>query len=331
MQRCFFQTCLLLAFLTACAPASTTSFPPQTPSLLPTSSIQPTLLSATFQPTALPTGSATRPPTVEIGSPTPESITTLLGTFTLEPTITASLPSLPTSSIFPTQEATSIPQPVAGSAAIQFDGPGPLSKFVSPVQLYGYAIPGYGSKGLASLYGEDGSLLDSEILQLNTANTWAYFYWTLDFQVQGAGELGRLTMSTQDAYGRLTAVYSVHLILLSEGFTVVNPPGDSKERCLIDKPAAGFRISAGILSVQGEMRAFNSLPLVIKLIDRAGNVLAAQPVAIAPAPNDSYVPFQVSLPYSIPRGTWARLSVEQPDDRIPGMMYLYSREVYLNP
>jgi hypothetical protein len=53
----------------------------------------------------------------------------------------------------------------------------------------GYAIPGYGNRGRVSLYGEDGRLLDSKLLQLNTVYTWAYFYGTLNFETQGVGEL----------------------------------------------------------------------------------------------------------------------------------------------
>jgi hypothetical protein len=322
MQPRIFQTIMLLALLSACGTATAISSP--VPTL---SSISP----ATTSPTQPPTESATRFPTITISSPVPELPLTPKGTFTLEPTITATLPPIPTPSFLPTLVATSIPQPANGSAAIQIYTPGPLSKLVSPVKLYGYAVPGFGSKGTASLYGEDGRILDSELLQLNTANKWAYYYWTLPFEVQGAGELGRLSLSTQDEYGRFTATYSVHLILLPEGYSIANPPGDFKERCVIQQPVAGFRVAGGTMMVTGEMRPFNSLPLMIELIDRAGNVLSAQPVVITPAPNDSYVPFQITLLYSISTGTWARLTVDQPDDRIPGTMYLYSQEVFLNP
>ena len=320
MQRRFFQVCTLLALLTACVPATMT--PILSPILPPP---------VTNQPTSLPTETATSSPTLEIVSPTPETTPTLEGTFTFEPSITETLPPLPTLNLPLTQEPTSIPQPLAGSGVIQLYSPGPLSKLVSPVRVYGYAIPGYGNLGRVSLYGEDGRLLDSELLQLNTSYTWAYFYWTLDFEIQGAGELGRLTMTTKDEYGRLTAIYSVHLILLPEGFSVINRPGDMKERGLIEQPGPGHRIASGKLAVTGEMRPFSSMPLMVELIDRDGNVLAAQPVPITPAPGDRYVPFQVDLPYSIVAGTWALLVIRQPDERIDGTMYLYSREVFLNP
>ena len=324
MQYRFALTCTLLAVLTACVPATATSSPSPFPTPVPTTLIL---------PTALPSETPAASPTPEIVTPTVQASPTPETTFTLEPTLTLTLtlPPLPTLNMQPTQEATSLPAPAVDSGAIQFYSPGPLSELVSPITLYGYAIPGFGSIGRVYLYGEDGRLLGSKVLQLNTAFKWAYFYGTLPFEVQGAAELGRLTMTTQDEYGRLTALYSLHLILLPEGYSVVSPPGDLKERCAIEQPAAGHRNSGGILAVTGEMRPFNNLPLIVELIDRRGNVLASQPVAITPARDDSYVPFHIDLPYAISTGTWALLSVRQPDERIEGTMYLYSREVFLNP
>ena len=322
MQHRFFLTCTLLAFLTACVPATATSSPVRT--LTP-------VLPATNLPTALPPESATSSVIPEIVSPTQENSSTPATPPTLEPTITETIPPLPTLNLPPTLAATSIPQPAVGSGAIQIFSPGPLSKLVSPVRIYGYAIPGYNNKGRVSLYGEDGRLLAFEVLQLYTAYTWAYFYWTLPFEIQAAGELARLTISTQDQYGRLTAVYSVHLIVLAEGFSVINPPGDLKERCVIEKPVPGRRIASGKLIVAGEMRPFNNLPLVVELVAWDGNVIASQLVDTSPAPDDSYVPFQIDLPYSISTGAWVRLVVRQSDERIGGTMYLYSREVFLYP
>jgi hypothetical protein len=48
---------------------------------------------------------------------------------------------------------------------IQFLGPGPLSKIVSPFKVYGYAVPGHNGLGSLDLYGEDGHLLASKLLQ----------------------------------------------------------------------------------------------------------------------------------------------------------------------
>jgi len=318
---------LLLIVLSACIRTTATS----TPSLLPTAF--PTIQATRTPVLAILPSPTTAPASLEASSPTPEiELPTLetAPTFTFVPTIGETQPPLPTLAL-PPMEATDIPQPAADSGAIQFLGPGPLSELVSPVNFYGYAIPGYNNKGYAVLYGEDGRVLASEVVQLNTAYKWAYLTGSLPFQVEGAGEFGRLTMSTQDEYGRLTSVYSVHLILLPEGNSLVNPPGDLKERCVIDQPTPGKRLSGGTLKVEGKMRAFNSLPLIVQLITRDDKVITSQPVFILPAENDSYVAFQTSLPYTISSGMWARLTISQADDRISGMMYLFSQEIFLYP
>jgi hypothetical protein len=213
---------------------------------------------------------------------------------------------------------------------IQFYSPGPLSRVTSPVRFYGYAVPGHDSQGVIELIGEDGALLASELLQLNTSYKWAFFSWSLGFKTRGAGELARLTLTTRDEYGRRTAVQSVHLILLPDGMEVINPPGDLSERCVIESPAVGKRISGGTVLVSGEMRPYNSLPLLVELIAGDGTVLASQLVPL-PNANGLYVPFQAELAYSVSKFTPVLLAVSQPDDRIGGTMYLYSQEINLNP
>lgn len=324
MRAHVFLACLVLIGLNACSDVTVSPEPSPLPMKTPI---------LVFVPS-----STVVPPSLEASLPTPEissSTAQTTSTSTLEPTSTENplpptlLPALPLPTT--TIAATAIPQPAVGSSALQFLGPGPLSELVSPFYIYGYAIPGFNHTGTVTLYGEDGRVLTTQRLGLYTANSWAWYSWPLYFQVQGAGELGRLTMSTQDEYGRLTALYSVHLILLPEGNSIVTPPGDLKERCVIDQPVQGKWLAGGTLQVAGKMRPFNNLPLVVVLIGRDGKRLASQLVLVSPAADDSYVSFQVSLPYAISSGTWARLSVSQADDRISGMMYLYSEEIFLHP
>ncbi len=206
-----------------------------------------------------------------------------------------------------------------------------MSQVTSPVHFYGYAVPGYNDKGLIQLHGEDGSLLASEVLQLNTAYKWAFFSWSLPFEVRGAGELGRLSLSTRDQYGRLTALQSVHLLLLPDGFEIINPPGSLAERCVIESPVAGKRISGGTVTVSGEMQPYNSLPLVVELVARDGSSLGTSLVSIGSGQVGTFIAFQVDIPYSVTTYTPVLLTVYQNDDRIGGTMYLYSQEIYLNP
>jgi hypothetical protein len=242
-------------------------------------------------------------------------------------TLTTPLPTL----AHPTASPTGFPQPAAQSAAIQFYKPGPLSTIISPLHFYGYAIPGYNHRGVIELTGEDGTVLASEILQLNTDYKWAFFQWHLAFNVRGAGELGRLTLTTRDEYGRLTAVQSLHLLLLPEGLEIINPPGSLAERCVITDPLPGTHITGGTVEVSGEMQPYNEQPLVVELVARDGSSLGTQLVPIAPGQAGAQIRFSVEIPYIVTGYTPVLLSVHQADERIGGTMYLYSQEISLYP
>jgi hypothetical protein len=320
LPRFLLTTCLLLA-LAACAPAPASQAPVCTETPTPPAK-------ATFTNTDQPTPTHVSVPaephteTEETSVPTVEP--------TLEPTIEETPVPLSTPVKAETAAATSVPEPAEDASAIQLYSPGPLSKIISPLNVYGYAIPGYKHKGRVDLYGEDGRLVASEILQLNTAYKWAYFYWPLPFEISSVGELGRLSMSTQDQYGRITALYSVHLLLLPEGDSILNPPGDLGERCTILEPAQGTHPSGGILSVSGTMEPFNTLPLTVQLIGRDGIALASGLVPLEGG-DEKTAKFRIDIPYILPTATWELLTVSQFDDRIGGLMYLYSQEILLRP
>ena len=309
---------VLLVVLSACGPA---------PAALPTAIPQLRLPTLTAAPSRTASPVATDSPTPAVASPSPSpTVPTVVPTSTLTGTAIP-LPSL----IAPTQEETALPTPEPGSGAIQILTPGPLSKVVSPIQLRTYIIPGYDHKATIELYGEDGSLLEREIVYIPYGGTWSYYYHEITFDVPAAGELGRLTISTQDEYGRTVATNSVHLLLLSEGNEEINPPGNLKERCVLDFPTVGATATGGRLTVAGLMRPFNALPVVLELVTQDKAVIGTRLVTVNPAPDDSYVPFSTFIPYSVSAPTQALLVAGQQDDRIKGPMYLFSQEVRLDP
>ena len=83
-------------------------------------------------------------------------------------------------------------------------------------------------------------------------------------------------MSTQDEYGRVTAMNSVHLILLARRFfdhqSTRRFEGTLRDRAAGDRDA---EFLVGSLAVAGEMRPYNDLPLVVELVDRDGRVIAS--------------------------------------------------------
>jgi hypothetical protein len=312
---------LLILLLTGCAPLWGNSLPTPWPTgYLPTA----VALTMAVLPTWTPPPPAPATVTPTLAPPPPAATAT--ATLTLSPT-PFFLPSP-----FPTGTPTLGLTPQSASAAvIQVNTPGPLSRVRSPIALQGYVIPGYDNLVRIELIGEDGRLLARQLLRLYTSLKWAYLNVEIPFEVQAAAEVARLQVSTQDAYGRLSALNSVRLLLLSAGFAEINPPGSLDERCVLDSPLPGARLSAGTLTVSGQMRPFNDQPLVIELITSSGAVVGSKMVAIQPAPDDRAVPFAAAIGYSVTSATWARLTLRQSDERIGGTMYLFSREIYLTP
>jgi len=313
MTRTILRILCLLFILSACTPA-----PVELPTVTPTETQSP----------ATPTWTPLPPSETPTASPTPELPTPTLieASPTLLPSLTDTSPSLPTlrSPRRATITPTTVPQPGPDSGAIQIQAPGPL-------HLRGYVIPGFNSMARIELFGEDGRVLVRKIERLYTIFEWAYFVEDIPFDVHAAGELGRLSISTQDAYGRTIAMNSVHLLLLSEGDSLINLPDKPEERCIIDLPNSKTQISGGSVKVSGEMRPADPLPLVVELIAQDRSVLSSRLVAVTPTADDGYVPFSIDVPYSLSRPAWVLLVVRQADDRITGGMYLYSQEFYLRP
>ena len=79
------------------------------------------------------------------------------------------------------------------------------------------------------------------------------------------------------------------------------------------------------------MLPYNNLPLTVELVSRDGNIVGTQEAAISTPAEVDFVDFRVDIQYKISGAMWALLRVSQPDDRIGGLMYLYSQEVFLNP
>ena len=194
------------------------------PTLIPTEHL-PTVIAQTAQ--ALVSGSATTTPWEGTRTTTPtvqQSATTLPATLTATvPSITQATnnPGEPTKSP-PTESAPEIP-----FADIQFVSPGALSKVVSPIELHAFLVPGDSGSVRVELFGEDGRLMFRKLYLINNhAGSQANLRSEIDFEISGVAETATLVISVDDTYGRLKALASEELILLSLGESEVNPPDD---------------------------------------------------------------------------------------------------------
>lgn len=241
-----------------------------------------------------------------------------LPTDTPEPTLT------PTPG--PTSTPTTIPE--HEPAAIQIFSPGPMSKVVSPITLRMNIIAGETEKAQIDLYGEDGRLLSRTLKHVPLSGDGVFQQIKIPFEIRAMAEVARITISTTDKAGRIQALNSVRVLLLSSGTNEITTPGNPSEPVGVFSPARKDSVSDGLLALRGDIWPFNLNPVIFELIGPDGKVLGLRVLTV-----DRLDPqlFETTIPYKISEPTLARLTIRQDDDRMSGPFYIYSREILLNP
>jgi hypothetical protein len=203
---------LLAGLMAGLAFTACTLMAPQAPAAELPDDYLPTAIALTIQ-AVMPDLPAT-PPSPGEGSPLPPTPDDVL-----EPT---SMPEAqtplenPPESLDPPAAEVNLPAstPKPASAAIQILSPGPASKVTSPIRLNAFLAPGDKGNVRIELLGEDGRLLVRQLLSYGPLAR-IQVVTELDFEISATGELGRLRITTEDPEGRMVAVASVDLLLIS--------------------------------------------------------------------------------------------------------------------
>ena len=111
-------------------------------------------------------------------------------------------------------------------------------KSISPITLRMNIVSGESERIQIDLYGEDGRLLSRNLKQVRTSGDGVDQSIKIPFEIRGAAELGRVTVSTKDKAGRIQALNSVRVLLLSSGNNEINPPGNPSEPVGVFSPAS---------------------------------------------------------------------------------------------
>jgi hypothetical protein len=288
----------------------------------------PTAIALTIQavitslpPTPSPVSELASPPEAFQETPEPEINTqqnppTIISEDDLEqPAIEVSIPA---------------PTPATSGATIQILSPGPASKVTSPIRLNAYLAPGDKGNVTIELLGEDGRLLVRHLLSYGPLSR-IQVVTELDFEISAAGELGRLRITTEDNEGRLIAVASVDLLLLSIGQSDITPSADSLDRIIIQEPGPKTLVQGGELRVSGFIRPSGEGSTWVELITAENRIIGHRQISIPEPQETGHTPFSVDIPYSVSATTWVRLTVSQREGRIPGIINLSSHEVLLSP
>jgi hypothetical protein len=330
---------LLAVLLSGCAATAAgwrSLLGPEIPTPLPAEYI-PTVIALTLeagrtaQPLAIddPQASSTLP------APSPTETVTPLpsATATLRPSPTGPTATpYPITLLPPLPSAT--PAPAVANDLIEIRNLGPLSKVISPLHVYAYLLPGFKQRVQIELLGEDRRVLFREIKAVLYVNPGAMAIVTLDkeFEIKATAEAGRLVIRTMDQYGRLIALNSVPLILLSVGDPDISLPADQYNPILIGEPASKTLIQGGRLLVTGLARPNGDGPLMVQIIDQKGSVIGQRLASITPpdAPG-GYGTFATEVTYNVSAPTSVLLTVWQGGDTIEDIIHLTSREIMLTP
>ena len=219
--------------------------------------------------------------------------------------------------------------PIAG---IQIFKPGDLSKVASPIEVSAYLRPGAGGQVTIELFGEDGRLLVRQIRVYDvTPGARVNLYEEVPFQISAAAEVGRLVLSMADEAGRLIAVNSIDLILLSMGDSDINPSDALLDFIYIQQPKLKTLVQGGSVLVSGLARPFIDQSLVVHLIAEDGRVVGQRLVAVGERAANGYGEFGVEVSYNVWRLTPVRLTIYEVGSPISPYRYLSSLELVLGP
>ncbi len=244
-------------------------------------------------------------------------------------------------SVTPNHRATLTPTitrtPPIPNAGVQISEPGPMSKVASPLKLIANlrSVPSgtyHLELWIEPLHaGEEPRLLYRDVRRLiSNPVDWVYLDEYLQFELSRVSEFGQLRLSMYDTYGRPTSINSVDLLLLSMGISDITPSGGRTEPIVIREPTPNQLIQGGKVIVSGLARPMEDF-LLVELVAPDGSVVGYRQVFVTPAPDGSYVPYAVEVPYQVDAPTWVRLRVSESGTRITGMENLSSVEVLVSP
>ncbi len=260
-------------------------------------------------------------------APTETSTATPQPSISLTPTINV---------VMGTPEPMTLPDPLP-QAEIQIINPGRLSRVKSPFNLHVFLAPAQSNTEefnyFVSLFGDDGRLLVREAITPDggTAGS-SHHVLDIDFDINKSAESARLAISSQDEYGRITAITTTDLILLSAGDVEIKAIQDLFDNLVIQQPIASTLIQGDVLIIQGVTRYAPDDQLIVELINRDGGQVGSGIIPVGKENLGSgYRVFEGEIPYQVGSSSWIRVQVIARDGNFSGIQHLSSVEVLVSP
>jgi len=246
---------------------------------------------------------------------------------------TATETPLPTDTPIPdTPLPTLTPTPEPGFEAfaqVRFLSPGPMSYVASPIQLQMLLVSGESQIVNIELLGEDGGLITSELQKVSRNLGGVYRNLKFKFEIRGVSEQAWVIISTKDEFGRMQALNTLQVFLISSGPSLINEPGNIiYERALIQQPEDEAEVSGGTVEIKGRYWPINVQPLFLDLVNEEGKVLNTRVLTVKGTDPQS---FETTIPYKVTELTHVRLTLHQVDPFLKRDVYVYTQVLTLNP
>lgn len=211
-------------------------------------------------------------------------------------------------------------EPVYPLAMLRILSPGDGSRLVPPFRPELSILLGADSTIEVELLNANGELLVKKLLSYPEVDTSERILIQpeMDFEVAGDEQTGRLVVKSQDTFGRLIALASCDLLLLSAGESSFIPAHPSYSAFLLTEPQAGEVVQGGIVMVTGYARTVGSSMIVIELMDEYGRVVSNRVLSLSSEDGGAPVEFSTTLPYQVDQETPVRLILRQTRGAIPG-------------
>ena len=306
----------------------------QLPTFIPEDQL-PTVIELTAQ-ALVDSGQVTLPPTNTI-DPAAATDTPLPTTTPSSTPVPTALPSPTLDIVLGTPEPIRVPDPLP-QAEIQIISPGRLSRVLSPFSLHLYLVPPRNDREedfiyQVSLYGDDGRLINRETIT-RTADQLGDSHLLLDlsFKISKAAETSRLEISAVDPYGRISAITTTDIVLLSGGEQEIKTIMDLYADMIIQQPVPSTLIQGDVLIVQGVTRIAPGGELLVECINREGDKVGS---AVVEVPEEDlgqgYRSFKGEIPFQVGSSSWIRVQVIARDGQFSGIQSLSSVEVLVSP
>jgi hypothetical protein len=202
----------------------------------------------------------------------------------------------------------------------------------NPLRVLASVSPGAGGNVSLRLTSETGRIVASRDWIFNTVGGKRI---TIDqnfpITVDGVAEAARMQIFTRDSEGRLIALSSEDLLLLSIGKTKLIEAGDLLEPFQLFHPIADETIRHGIVEVEMNVRVRQPSLLVIELVGPDRSVISGKQLPQVFQAAREFTPITATLQYQVNQKTRARLTLRLIDPQTKENLAVFSQVVNLYP